>query len=150
LEIASLRTTLDSCSLSLSLSLEARSTRPRHVSRNRRPRDTARTHKFVSFPFCGTTPTAAPVGSGRCSSSSSSNNNNSHEEDDHDDDVTSHRDSPVLLGVSPFLGGGGVEHRRTCDPSQGYGMIQVKDALDWILVRGGCDAGDVERKGQGG
>ena len=37
-----------------------------------------------------------------------------------------------------------------CDSTQGYGIIQVRDALDWLLFQGGCDLWDVQTTSHGG
>jgi hypothetical protein len=37
-----------------------------------------------------------------------------------------------------------------CDSTKGYGNIQVRDTLDWLLVQGGCDAWDTAYDSRGG
>jgi subtilisin family serine protease len=37
-----------------------------------------------------------------------------------------------------------------CNEDYGYGMVQVKDAYDWLVKRGGCSDWDVETVSEGG
>jgi hypothetical protein len=43
-----------------------------------------------------------------------------------------------------------IRDNAECDSTKGYGNIQVRDTLDWLLVQGGCDYWDTTYDSRGG
>jgi len=43
-----------------------------------------------------------------------------------------------------------IRDNAECDSTKGYGNIQVRDTLDWLLVQGGCDYWDTAYDSRGG